>query len=912
METSQSAASSTDPTTKPPAPVPAPPAQAPTAPESPAAQPAPEPAPAPEDEAAPTQDPQAVPEPAPKTGPAPEPETAQAEPTEQVPAEPEPAEPEPAASSPDAPEPEGETETAEQAAQTEQASPEPPCAPTAESSQPTTPQVPAPEPAPAEPSEPAEPEPAPAEPSEPEEPTEPTEPSKSEPAPEEPETAPEAVVEVTEPEPAPEPARPQTWPGHSYPLGATYDGAGTNFALYSAVATGVDLCLFDEDGTETRVPLTEVDGDVWHAYLPTVHPGQHYGYRVTGPYDPNHGHRCDPSKLLLDPYAKAISGQVEPSPALYSYDVLNPGTRNTEDSAPYMPRSVVISPFFDWGHDRPPRHPYHETVIYEAHVRGLTMLHPQVPAELRGTYAGLVHPAVIQHLTDLGVTAIELMPVHQFVNDAYLQDKDLSNYWGYNTIGYFAPQNRYAAYGQDGQQVQEFKSMVKAFHEAGIEVILDVVYNHTAEGNHMGPTLSFRGIDNASYYRLVDGDQAHYFDTTGTGNSLLMRSPAVLQLIMDSLRYWATEMHVDGFRFDLASTLARQFHEVDKLSAFFDIIHQDPVLSRLKLIAEPWDVGDGGYNVGGFPALWSEWNGKYRDTVRDFWRGEPSTLGEFASRITGSSDLYQYSGRTPVASINFVTAHDGFTMADLVSYDNKHNEANKEGGADGESNNRSWNCGAEGPTEDPDVLTLRHRQIRNFLATILFSQGVPMIAHGDELGRTQGGNNNVYCQDNEISWVHWDLEEWQQELLDFTRTMIRLRRDHPVLRRRRFFSGEAGHGGESDLGEIEWLRPTGERMIEEDWTMWYARAMTVFLNGDAIAEPGPRGERIVDDSFLVLINAAAEDIEFTIPSASMPSSWVVALDTAPCEADRRQVLRSGDTVVVEGRSLLFLHSQEEQ
>ena len=864
METSQSAASSTDPTTKSLAPVPAPPAQAPTAPESPAAQPAPEPAPAPEDEAAPTQDPQAVPEPAPKTGPAPETETAQTEPTEQVPAEPEPAEPEPAASSPDAPEP---------------------------------------EPAP------TEPEPAPAEPSEPEEPTEP---SKSEPAPEEPEPAPEAVVEVTEPAPAPEPARPQTWPGHSYPLGATYDGAGTNFALYSAVATGVDLCLFDEDGTETRVPLTEVDGDVWHAYLPTVHPGQHYGYRVTGPYDPNHGHRCDPSKLLLDPYAKAISGQVEPSPALYSYDVLNPGTRNTEDSAPYMPRSVVISPFFDWGHDRPPRHPYHETVIYEAHVRGLTMLHPQVPAELRGTYAGLVHPAVIQHLTDLGVTAIELMPVHQFVNDAYLQDKDLSNYWGYNTIGYFAPQNRYAAYGQDGQQVQEFKSMVKAFHEAGIEVILDVVYNHTAEGNHMGPTLSFRGIDNASYYRLVDGDQAHYFDTTGTGNSLLMRSPAVLQLIMDSLRYWATEMHVDGFRFDLASTLARQFHEVDKLSAFFDIIHQDPVLSRLKLIAEPWDVGDGGYNVGGFPALWSEWNGKYRDTVRDFWRGEPSTLGEFASRITGSSDLYQYSGRTPVASINFVTAHDGFTMADLVSYDNKHNEANKEGGADGESNNRSWNCGAEGPTEDPDVLTLRHRQIRNFLATILFSQGVPMIAHGDELGRTQGGNNNVYCQDNEISWVHWDLEEWQQELLDFTRTMIRLRRDHPVLRRRRFFSGEGGHGGESDLGEIEWLRPTGERMIEEDWTMWYARAMTVFLNGDAIAEPGPRGERIVDDSFLVLINAAAEDIEFTIPSASMPSSWVVALDTAPCEADRRQVLRSGDTVVVEGRSLLFLHSQEEQ
>ena len=704
----------------------------------------------------------------------------------------------------------------------------------------------------------------------------------------------------------------QTWPGHPYPLGATYDGAGTNFALYSAIARQVELCLFDADGTESRVPVTEVDSDVWHAYLPTVQPGQHYGYRVYGPYDPPAGHRCDPSKLLLDPYAKAISGHVTPSQALYSYDFDDHASRNSDDSAPDTMRSVVINPYFDWGHDRPPGHAYHETIIYEAHVKGLTQLHPEVPEHLRGTYAGLTQPVVIDHLKDLGVTAVELMPVHQYVNDTYLQEKGLSNYWGYNTIGFFAPHNRYAAYGSDGQQVQEFKTMVKALHKAGIEVILDVVYNHTAEGNHMGPTLSFRGIDNASYYRLVDGDQAHYFDTTGTGNSLLMRSPAVLQLVMDSLRYWVTEMHVDGFRFDLASTLARQFHEVDKLSAFFDIIHQDPVLSRVKLIAEPWDVGDGGYNVGGFPALWSEWNGKYRDTVRDFWRGEPSTLGEFASRITGSSDLYQHTGRTPVASVNFVTAHDGFTMADLVSYNEKHNEANLEGGADGESNNRSWNCGVEGPTDDPDVLTLRNRQIRNFLATILFSQGVPMICHGDEMGRTQGGNNNVYCQDNAISWVDWDLGEPQRELLEFTRSMVWLRRDHPVLRRRRFFGGEAGHGGESELGEIEWLGPDGEGMTEEDWTTWYARAMMVFLNGDAIAEPGERGERIVDDSFLVLINASERDLTFTLPGPDHAPAWSVALDTAPAvDGDSDPVIAAGETVTVESRSMLFLLADDE-
>ena len=702
------------------------------------------------------------------------------------------------------------------------------------------------------------------------------------------------------------------WPGQPYPLGATYDGSGTNFAVFSSVAERVQLCLFDEAGAETRIELTEVDADVWHTYLPTVQPGQIYGYRVHGPYDPDRGLRCDSSKLLLDPYAKAISGHVTASQSLYSYDFNDASVRNQEDSADATMRSVVISPYFDWGHDRPPAHEYHNTIIYEAHVKGMTQLHPLVPEELRGTYAGLAQPAVIDHLKELGITAIELMPVHQFVNDTYLQDKGLSNYWGYNTIGFFAPHNGYAAYSAGGQQVQEFKGMVKAFHEADIEVILDVVYNHTAEGNHMGPTLSFRGLDNLAYYRLVDGDQAHYFDTTGTGNSLLMRSPAVLQLIMDSLRYWVTEMHVDGFRFDLASTLARQFHEVDKLSAFFDIIHQDPILSQTKLIAEPWDVGEGGYNVGGFPPLWSEWNGTYRDTVRDFWRGEPSTLGEFASRITGSSDLYQHSGRTPVASINFVTAHDGFTMADLVSYNEKHNEANLEDNRDGANDNRSWNCGVEGPTDDPGVISLRKRQTRNFLATILFSQGVPMICHGDELGRTQGGNNNAYCQDNEISWIDWDLDEEDRDLLNFTRTMVWLRRDHPVLRRRRFFSGAASHGGESELGEIEWLRPSGERMTDQDWGTWYARAMTVFLNGEAIAEPDEQGHRVTDDSFLVLINASEEDIAFTLPGLGDSEHWTVALDTAPAvDSEPHESLDAGEQVTVEARSMLFLTSAPE-
>lgn len=699
----------------------------------------------------------------------------------------------------------------------------------------------------------------------------------------------------------------QIWPGSRAPLGATFDGSGTNFALYSAVATKVELCLFDREGNENRIELTEVDNDVWHCYLPGIAPGHQYGYRVYGPYDPANGHRCDPSKLLLDPYTKAISGTVKNDPSLFSYDFADPTQRNEEDSADSTMRSVVVSPFFDWGRDRPPAHPYNETIIYEAHVKGFTKLHPDIPKELQGTYLGLAHPAAIKHLTDLGVTAIELMPVHQFVNDTSLQDKGLSNYWGYNTIGFFAPHNGYATYGQNGHQVNEFKTMVKNLHEAGIEVILDVVYNHTAEGNHMGPTLSFRGIDNASYYRLVDGDQAHYFDTTGTGNSLLMRSHAVLQLIMDSLRYWVTEMHVDGFRFDLASTLARQFHEVDKLSTFFELIAQDPVLSGVKLIAEPWDVGDGGYNVGEFPALWSEWNGKYRDTMRDFWRGEPSTLGEFAARISGSADLYQHSGRAPMASINFITAHDGFTLNDLVSYNNKHNEANGEGNADGESNNRSWNCGEEGPSEDPEVLSLRSRQIKNFLTTMFFSQGVPMICHGDEMGRTQAGNNNVYCQDNELSWVNWNLNATQQDLLHFTRKVIKLRKDHPVLRRRRFFYGDAAHGGESKLQEIGWLRPSGEHMRDEDWTAWYARSLMVYVNGHAISEPNLHGEKIVDKSFLLLVNASEEDIEFTIPTEPTGSSkaWKVVIDTQPTKGLPRK-LKPKAKVEVESHSLCLL------
>jgi isoamylase len=681
------------------------------------------------------------------------------------------------------------------------------------------------------------------------------------------------------------------WPGSSYPLGATYDGVGTNFALFSEVAERVDLCLFDEDGAETAIRLHEVDGFVWHGYLPGIGPGQRYGYRVYGPYDPAAGQRCNPAKLLLDPYAKAVDGSVHWDQAVFAYPFGHPDRRNDTDSAPHVPRSVVINPFFSWDDDRHPRIPYHETVIYEAHVRGLTKLHPDVPDAQRGTYQGLTHPTVIEHLQRLGVTAVELMPVHQFVSDAILAERGLANYWGYNTIGFFAPHNSYSASGSRGEQVQEFKSMVRTLHQAGIEVILDVVYNHTAEGNHLGPTLSFRGIDNSSYYRLVGDDPRFYMDTTGTGNSLLMRHPHVLQMIMDSLRYWILEMHVDGFRFDLAAALARQFHEVDRLSAFFDMVQQDPVVSQVKLIAEPWDVGEGGYQVGNFPPLWSEWNGKYRDTVRDFWRGEHATLPEFASRLTGSSDLYLSDGRRPVASVNFVTCHDGFTLADLVSYNDKHNEANGENNADGTNDNRSWNCGAEGPAGDPAITALRTRQRRNFLATLLCSQGVPMLLAGDELGRTQQGNNNAYCQDNEVSWVHWPPadqpgadEHGDADLLEFVRTLIKLRADHPVLRRRRFFRGQEAvrgrRGAPDQLSDIAWFTLAGEEMTDADWAAGFAKSLTVFLNGDAISEPDPRGERIRDESFLLLFNASELDLELRIPPERYGQQWAKVLDSA--------------------------------
>ncbi|MEV7993824.1 glycogen debranching protein GlgX [Streptomyces sp. NPDC086077] len=694
------------------------------------------------------------------------------------------------------------------------------------------------------------------------------------------------------------------WSGHPYPLGASHDGKGTNFALFSEVAERVDLVLVDDRGNHRDVPLTEVDGFVWHGYLPDIKPGQRYGYRVHGPWHPSAGQRCNPAKLLLDPYAKAVDGQFDNHPSLYERAASGP---DPADSAGHTMLGVVTDPAFDWGDDRPLGRPYADTVIYEAHVRGLTRTHPDVPPELRGTYAGLAHPAVVSHLGSLGVTAVELMPVHQFVQDGVLQDRGLANYWGYNTIGFFAPHNAYAAHGTRGQQVTEFKSMVKALHAAGLEVILDVVYNHTAEGNEKGPTLSFRGIDNSSYYRLVDGDWRHYYDTTGTGNSLLMRHPYVLQLIMDSLRYWVTEMHVDGFRFDLAATLARQFHEVDRLSAFFDLIQQDPVISRVKLIAEPWDVGEGGYQVGNFPPLWSEWNGMYRDAVRDFWRGEEHTLGEFASRLTGSSDLYQHSRRRPRASVNFVTAHDGFTLRDLVSYNDKHNEANGEGNRDGESANRSWNCGAEGDTNDAGVLALRARQQRNFLATLLLSQGIPMLCHGDEIGRTQGGNNNAYCQDNEVSWIDWRLTGEQRELRDFTRYVIALRAAHPVLRRRRFFRGETVRHAGQPLPDLVWLQPDATEMADEDWQRSDAHTVGVFLNGDAIAEPDAYGRRVVDDSFLLLLNSYWEPVDFRLPDSTYGERWTTLIDTADPEGPPDETEhKAATTLTVEARSLVLL------
>lgn len=701
------------------------------------------------------------------------------------------------------------------------------------------------------------------------------------------------------------------WPGKAYPLGATFDGNGTNFALHSDVAEKVELCLFDKEGDETRIPLTEVDANIWHGFIPGITPGQRYGYRVHGPWDPENGLRCDASKLLVDPYGKAFDGEFDGDSSLFSYDINNPEQRNQEDSAAHTMRSVVINPYFDWSNDRRPRIEANKTVIYETHVKGLTMTHPDVPDHLRGTYAGLAHHSIIDYFTELGVTAVELMPVHQFVHDDRLRELGLKNYWGYNTLGFFAPHRDYAASQSAEGAVAEFKQMVRSYHDAGIEIILDVVYNHTAEGNHMGPTLSFRGIDNTAYYRLVDKDAAHYMDYTGTGNSLNVRHPHTLQLIMDSLRYWVEEMHVDGFRFDLASTLAREFHDVDRLSAFFDLVQQDPTVSQVKLIAEPWDVGEGGYQVGNFPDLWNEWNGKYRDTVRDFWRGEPSTLGEFASRLTGSSDLY--AGRRPAASINFITAHDGFTLTDLVSYNEKHNEANGEDNRDGESHNRSWNCGVEGDTDDEDVLRLRAQQRRNFLTTLLLSQGTPMISHGDELGRTQHGNNNVYCQDNEISWIDW--ENADEDLQAFTRRLIELRQNHPVFRRRRFLAG-GPLGEDVAKRDIAWLTHDAKLMTDEDWNFDFGRSLMVHLNGQGIVEPDLHGRPIEDDSFILCFNAYHEALTFTMPrrhnvmhvEPSEEDSWTVIIDTSVPKGvpEERRELAPGEEIEVPARSVIVM------
>jgi isoamylase len=667
----------------------------------------------------------------------------------------------------------------------------------------------------------------------------------------------------------------QVWPGQPYPLGATFDGAGTNFSVFSEVAERVELCLFDDQGEERRLELPEMTALCWHGYVPGIRPGQRYGFRVHGPWAPEQGHWCNAAKLLIDPYAKAIDGGLTWNEAVFPYHFAEPeNSKNDLDSAPFVPRCVVIDPAFDWGGDRRPQTPWHRTIVYETHVKGFTMRHPDIPENLRGTYAGMAHPVSVAYLQRLGVTAVELMPVHQFVHDARLVERGLRNYWGYNSIAYLAPHDEYSR-GEPGGQVQQFKHLVRTLHQAGIEVILDVVYNHTAEGNHLGPVLSFKGIDNAGYYRLVGDNRRYYLDYTGTGNTLNMRHPHVLQLMMDSLRYWVLDMHVDGFRFDLAAALARELHDVDRLSAFFDLIQQDPVVSQVKLIAEPWDVGEGGYQVGNFPPLWSEWNGKYRDTVRDFWRGTDQTLAELGYRLTGSSDLYQGTARRPYASVNFITAHDGFTLRDLVSYNEKHNEANGEENRDGESHNRSWNCGVEGPTEDEEIRALRQRQIRNFLATLFLSQGVPMLLGGDEIGRTQQGNNNPYCQDNEISWYDWAGRD--ETLLGFTQRLIRLRHRHPVFCRRRWFQGRPIHG--VGLGDIGWFTPGGDEMSDEDWNAGFAKSLATFLNGGAIPSRSERGERIVDDSFYVMFNAHHEPVTFTLPDERWGKEWTTLLDT---------------------------------
>jgi len=704
----------------------------------------------------------------------------------------------------------------------------------------------------------------------------------------------------------------EVWPGRPFPLGATWDGQGTNFSLFSEHAERVELCLFDGDDTEVRVELTERTAMNWHAYLPRVGPGQRYGFRVHGPYDPHAGHRFNPAKLLLDPYAKSIEGPIRygeanvlPYVPTGSEDAdLEP---DDEDDVVAIPKCVVIDPHFDWEDDRPPDTPLAESVIYETHVKGFTKCHPRIREELRGTYAGLASEEAIAYLKDLGVTAVELLPVHHIADESFLVDRGLTNYWGYSSIGYFAPHSAYAATGIRGQEVREFKGMVKALHRAGIEVILDVVYNHTAEGNHLGPMLAFKGVDNKSYYRLVPDDQRFYMDFTGTGNSLNTTHPSVLRLIMDSLRYWVTECHVDGFRFDLASALARELYDVDRLSAFFDVIHQDPVLSQVKLIAEPWDVGPGGYQVGNFPVLWSEWNGIYRDEMRDFWRGQ-TAIADFASRLTGSSDLYESDGRHPFASINFITAHDGFTLRDLVSYNVKHNEANGEGNRDGTEDNRSWNCGVEGETDDPEVLVLRARQQRNFLTTLFVSQGTPMLLGGDEVNRTQGGNNNAWCQDNEISWYDWAKDVRGELLLGFTKRLIELRREHPVFRRRQFLHGTELEG--SGLPDVWWFRLDGHRMTRADWGDDH-RTLGMFLNGDEIVTPGPRGEAIRDDSFLLLFNAGHEDQTFRLPNRRFGRQWTLVLSTADLDVvEGRFTVPAHGEVPVMARSIVILRRLE--
>lgn len=697
------------------------------------------------------------------------------------------------------------------------------------------------------------------------------------------------------------------YPGKPYPLGATWDGEGVNFALYAENANGVDLCLFEtpEDTAEyARIKIHEVSHHIWHIYIPGLQPGQLYGYRVFGPYEPQNGNRFNPNKLLIDPYAKAIAGTIQWNDALFGYELGHPDADlsfSDIDSAPYIPKSVIVDNGFDWEGDTQLQIPYHQTIIYEAHVKGFTELSPDIPAEIKGTYAALGHPATIQYLKDLGITSIELMPVHHFVTDWGLEEKGLTNYWGYNTIGFFAPDVRYSSSGVQGQQVVEFKQMVKDLHRAGIEVILDVVYNHTAEGNHLGPTLSFKGIDNASYYRLTE-NRRYYMDYTGTGNTLNAQLPSVLRLIMDSLRYWIQEMHVDGFRFDLAATLARELHEVDRLGSFFDIIHQDPVISQVKLIAEPWDIGEGGYQVGKFPPGWAEWNGKYRDCIRDYWRGENSVLGEFAERFTGSSDLYRNDYRRPTASINFITAHDGFTLNDLVSYNEKHNEANGENNNDGESHNRSWNCGVEGPTDDPEILNLRERQKRNFLTTLFVSTGVPMMVAGDELSRTQKGNNNAYCQDNEISWINW--QDADKDLLQFTRQLIHLRKRHPIFQRRRWFQGQPVKG--IGLEDINWFLPNGAEMTEEHWTQDFAKSLGVYLNGMGIRSVGPTGEKIVDDHFYIMFNAHHEPLECNLPSRRYGNNWLKILDTRTSNIEENGPRhKAGDKILVESRSVIL-------